>query len=303
MAIYTDQFLTLDPYAPPPAGTLMTVSLLDLNDNNNDGDFDAYNNDSVGGLDITSSYPGDTVTLFVAGVGNITYTGVTFYLSDGSRVFTPNDGQVLQQGTLVTTSWVSGQGPLYVSQLGPTCFTPGTLIETTNGPQPIETLGEGTRVRTLDHGPQPLMWLIRTRHRALGNAAPVVIEPGALGNDRRLVVSQQHRLLMTGWRAELYLGSDEALVAAKHLVNGDTIRIVEGGTVDYLHLLLPRHEIVLANGIPTESFHPEHAAELGDTAQMARIHARFPMLFRGAAAARETARPVARWHEAGLIAA
>ena len=91
---YTDQFFTIDPYNPPPAGTAMNFTRLTLIDQNDDDDFDRLDNDSVDGFDITSSWPGDTVTVDVPGVGFVTYTGVTFYLSDGRQVFTPNDGQI-----------------------------------------------------------------------------------------------------------------------------------------------------------------------------------------------------------------
>jgi hypothetical protein len=45
-------------------------------------------------------------------------------------------------------------------------------------------------------------------------------------------------------------------VAAKHLVNGRTVQIVEGGMVTYVHLLFDQHEIILSNGLATESFLP-----------------------------------------------
>ncbi|MCP5038451.1 MAG: Hint domain-containing protein, partial [Rhodobacteraceae bacterium] len=226
---YTDQFFIIDPYSPPPVGTLLTFVNYDLVDQNDDGDFDRFNNDRVNGSDIRSSYPGDTITINVPGVGNVTYTGITFYLADGTRVFTPNDGQVLQNGTLVSTSWVSGQGPLDVDELGPTCFAYGTSIKTEKGLRLIEELDVGDLVITRDNGPKPILWISRRGHPAIGKEAPVLIRKGALGNNSDLLVSQQHRMLISGWRAELYLGVDEALIAAKHLVNDKTIRIVEGG--------------------------------------------------------------------------
>lgn len=300
---YTDQFFDIDPYSPPPAGTAMNFSNYNMIDQNDDLDFDRFNNDSVNGQDITASYPGDTVTINVPGVGNVTYTGVTFYLADGTRVFTPSDGQVLQNGTLVSTTWVSAQGPLDVANLGPPCFTPGTMIETPDGLRAVETLAPGDLVVTRDNGAKPVLWVGRHTFTAEGVAAPVVIEKGALGNDARLVVSQQHRMLITGWQAELYLGADEALVAAKHLVNGDTIRVVEGGKVEYLHLLLDGHEIVTAAGIPTESFHPQHAVELNDRQALAEIVTLFPDINAANPGGFSAARQVARQFEGNLMAA
>jgi hypothetical protein len=56
--------------------------------------------------------------------------------------------------------------------------------------------------------------------------------------------------------ADLVFGTPEVLVAAKHLVNGRTVQIVEGGMVTYVHLLFDQHEIILSNGLATESFLP-----------------------------------------------
>jgi len=77
-----------------------------------------------------------------------------------------------------------------------------------------------------------------------------------LGNTRDLRVSPQHRMLLGGWQAQMLFGDDEVLVAAKHLVNDSTILRVEGGEVEYFHMLFDTHEIVFASGAPSESFHP-----------------------------------------------
>lgn len=285
---YTDQFFTFDPWHPPAAGTAVDVVNLDLTDKNGDGDFDRNNNDSVDGKDIVNSYAGDTVTIDVPGVGHVTYTGVTFYLSDGRQVFTPNDGQALQSGKLVSTTWVSDEGPLYASQLGPVCFTPGTLIQTTQGLRPVDGLKAGELILTRDHGPKRLLGLCRERFAAQSSAAPVLIRKGALGNDSDLVVSQQHRMLITDWRAELYCGTPEVLVAARHLVDGTAICLMPGGTVDYLHLRFEHHEIVTAAGIPSESLFPEFEA-------LTRQHPRMTVA--------DIARPILRSYEGMALAA
>ena len=136
------------------------------------------------------------------------------------------------------------------------CFAKGTLIETPTGPQFIETLKIGDTVNTLDDGPQPIRWI---GHRSVPGGdknAPVVIAAGALGNIRTLTVSQNHRMLVTGATAELLFGQSEILVAAKHLVNGATIRIVPRSQVTYYHLLCDAHQIVFAEGCPTETLLP-----------------------------------------------
>ncbi len=303
MATYSDQFYIMDPSAPPAAGTVLNYVNYTLTDQNNDGDFDRFNNDSVNGSDITSSYPGDTVTVNVAGVGNVTYTGTTFYLANGQVVFTPNDGQALKNGTFVSSTWVNTQGPLLVPQLGPACFTPGTLIRIPGGVAAIETLQPGDLVETLDHGPQVLRWIGRTTVDGTGDFAPVRIAAAVLGNTRPLLVSPQHRILIGGWRAELCAGEPEVLVAAKHLVGMAGICVEPVVRIDYVHLLFDRHEIVFAEGAPSESFHPASQILDGDRALYSEIVAIFPELAQMRAGNRGAARRVVTAYEARLIAA
>lgn len=135
------------------------------------------------------------------------------------------------------------------------CFARGTLIETPDGPRYVETLRAGDLVNTLDDGPQPLTWAGGERLSGRGPNAPVHIRAGALGNIRDLVVSQNHRMLVRGPQAELLFGQSEVLVAAKHLVDGQAIRIVEQDSIVYHHLLFAEHQIIFAEGCATESLH------------------------------------------------
>ncbi|MGQ3487647.1 Hint domain-containing protein [Roseovarius pacificus] len=159
------------------------------------------------------------------------------------------------------------------------CFAAGTLIETDTGPLPIEIIRPGDMVRTLDHGLQPVRWAGRRTVPGRGPMAPVEISAGALGNWRKLVVSPQHRMLVEDWRAEMYFGQPQVLVAAVHLVNGDTIRQVPRRRVCYVHLAFDRHEVIMAEGIPSESLYlGALAQEALSTAERAEIAALFPEL-------------------------
>ncbi|MBD3665453.1 Hint domain-containing protein [Sulfitobacter aestuariivivens] len=185
----------------------------------------------------------------------------------------------------------------------PACFTPGTMIDTPGGPRLIETLARGDLVSTLDHGAQPLRLMIRNTFHAFGALAPIRIEAGALGNADPLVVSQQHRMLLSGWRAELHFGQSEVLVAAKHLVNGTSIRPVMGGTVDYIHLIFDRHEIVFGAGIPSESFYLGQNDAFSDQGVLAQLKALMPQQDWAAQSQLPTARPVLRRVDMQALAA
>jgi hypothetical protein len=136
------------------------------------------------------------------------------------------------------------------------CFTKGTMILTQSGEKPVEQLATGDMIATKDHGMQELRWVGSTTVPATGDLAPIMIQKGAMGNVRNLRVSPQHRMLVQGWKAEILFGECEVLVTAKHLVNNDTIYVSEGDTVEYFHILFDNHQIIFANGIPSESFHP-----------------------------------------------
>jgi len=136
------------------------------------------------------------------------------------------------------------------------CFARGSNILTCNGEIPIEQLAIGDMIATKDNGMQAIRWIGSITVNATGDLAPVMIQKGAMGNARNLRVSPQHRMLIEGWKAELLFGKREVLVAAKYLVNQDTIYVSEGDTVEYFHILFDTHQIIFANGIPSESFHP-----------------------------------------------
>lgn len=297
---YTDQFYTFDPANPPPFGTAVSFVNYTLNDQNDDGQIGQYDSDSVNGSDITASYQGDTVTINVAGTGNVTYTGITFYLANGQRVFTPTDGQVLANGTFVSATWVAPDNPLFVGNLGPPCFAAGTKIETESGMTPVEQIAVGDLVQTLDHGLQPVRWHGRRGVAALDRLAPIRFAPGAMGNARELLVSPQHKILVSGWQAELFFGQDEVLVAAQHLVNGDTIHRAPRRHLTYHHLMFDAHQILMAEGVPSESFYPGDYI-LQDADLHDEISAIFPQMIEATVTGWHTARHVLRAKESRVL--
>lgn len=154
-------------------------------------------------------------------------------------------------------------------QNGVICFTPGTWITTPDGPKKVEDLREGDQVQTRDNGAQDIMWVGRRRMTGarlfvMPRLRPVRIRAGALGIERpeeELLVSPQHRMLIRGPAAQALFNTSEVLVPAGELVNGSTITVdLAVREVTYIHLLLPTHQILWANGVETESFHPANAS-------------------------------------------
>jgi len=173
-------------------------------------------------------------------------------------------------------------------QSGVICFTPGTHIQTQDGTRLIEDLREGDKVQTKDNGLQPLRWIGKRRMSgarlfAMPKLRPIRIAGSSLGverPDRDLLVSPAHRILVKGAAAQSLFNTSEVLVAAKDLINGSTITVdMQVREVTYIHVLLDEHQVLWANGLETESFHPASAAlQTLDTQDRLRLMAEYPQL-------------------------
>jgi hypothetical protein len=75
--------------------------------------------------------------------------------------------------------------------------------------------------------------------------------------DVGLLVSPDHRIVHRSARARTLYNADEVLVTARDLIKDHSIiRNHAQREVTYIYMMLPSHEIVFANGVVTESFHP-----------------------------------------------
>jgi len=185
------------------------------------------------------------------------------------------------------------------------CFVEGTRIATVKGPVPVEDIAVGDLVLTLDHGLQPVVWHGVRQVPSMGAMAAVQIPAGCFGDHGPLAVSPQHRLHVSGWRAQLYAGEDEVLVKAIHLVrSGRLAQDQSGRPVTYHHLLFARHEIIQAEGLWSESYYPgpttlaSHDAEVQE-----ELLALFPELAENPGSYGPSARPEVRAHVAALLVA
>ncbi|WP_086641640.1 Hint domain-containing protein [Acetobacter tropicalis] len=185
----------------------------------------------------SASLEGDPVlTLTEGGVSSSVsiegnYTGEHFVLSD--------DGS---GGTITTLE----------PDDGTPCFCRSTLIATEQGETAVEDLAIGDRVRTASGALRPIRWIGHRSYsgpfvRGNRNVLPVIIRAGALGGGlprRDLSVSPLHAMALEG-----------VLIPAICLING--ISILQAESIDqitYFHIELETHDILLAEGAPSESF-------------------------------------------------
>lgn len=188
------------------------------------------------------------------------------------------------------------------------CFTPGTLLTTTNAQTPVEDLRVGDLVKTLGHGLQPVRWIGRkvvSSDDLKTNPAlhPVRIRAGSLGPDlpnRDMRVSPQHRMLLGDARTELWFASDKVLTCAKHLTHLAGIDQIEVETVTYIHVMFDQHEVVQADNAWSESFQPGDMIENDEIFE--ELMQLFPELENAEGRAKyQAAYPSLRRHEAQAI--
>lgn len=136
----------------------------------------------------------------------------------------------------------------------PHCYVKGTQILTPCGERKIEDLRIGDVVTTVTGGEVPVRWIARRRCRRLPNTdwdesvMPVRIARGALGTNvpsRDLFVSHDHRIYLDG-----------ILIRAADILNGSSIAIddrTKQPELEYLHIMVDRHEVIIAEGAPCET--------------------------------------------------
>ena len=265
---------------------------------------DVLDNDSSSGGTLTVTHingtavvAGDTVTLATGQQITLNGDGTISIAADG------DDETVYFNYSVEDTSGNTDTALVEVIQIA--CFGEGTMIGTDTGEQAIETLEPGQLVMTRDNGLQPIRWIGRRTVSTDGNLAPVRFAKGMFGATRDLWLSPQHRVLIGNSWAELLFGETEVLVKAKDLINDQTIRTDRSRpAITYFHLLFDTHEIVLSNGIATESYLPGPETMAGyDPGTQSELSTIFPNLEYGSNInLAHTARPVLKHHETRVLA-
>jgi hypothetical protein len=150
-------------------------------------------------------------------------------------------------------------GGVFPGRNGPPCFLRGTAIRTLSGEVPVEELQIGDLVETVNGATFPIKWIGRRTYKKSGsswpeNVMPIRIVRGALDEHtphEDLYLSPQHALFLNG-----------VLIPAKELVNGRSITPAlpdEREEIEYFHIMLAGHEVILAEGAPAETFRPENS--------------------------------------------
>jgi hypothetical protein len=213
---------------------------------------------SLGGLGTVSLAHG--VTLDVASTGTLTapvsgLSGGTIALLGQVETYaalhggelTLSGGTTLDVPGLEFARVTEGGGDTFITA----CFAAGTRIMGAFGPVPVEALAVGDRVRTARGRLAPVRWLGHrrvdlARHKRPLDVMPVRVRRAAFGRgrpSRDLVLSPDHAVFFRGH-----------LVPVRHLINGVSIVQETRERITYWHVELDRHDVILAEDLPCESY-------------------------------------------------
>ena len=172
-------------------------------------------------------------------------------LSDGHFLLSRSDGGVYAPGDF--NIGIQGNDlTLFTSGVAVTaCYAAGTRIALEDGDCPIEAITPGRRVRTRNGTLRQVIWTGRrrvdlARHPRPHDANPVRIRAHAFGPGlplRDLLLSPDHAIYAGG-----------VLIPARYLLNGATVTQEAWPEITYHHLELASHDVILAEGLPCETY-------------------------------------------------
>ena len=152
-----------------------------------------------------------------------------------------NTGQALQNAVAQAASNV-------------TCFAAGTRLRTARGDVPVEALAIGDLVATKSGALAPIRWLGHRRIDCRRWSDPYAVYPIRVAADafgpgrpcRDLYLSPAHAV-----GVEVV---EDVLIPIGRLVNGSTVAIWPCDEVTYWHVELDRHDLLIAENMPAESY-------------------------------------------------
>ncbi|MBB2963506.1 Hint domain-containing protein [Methylobacterium sp. R2-1] len=213
-------------------------------------------------LNGTVNAVGDPVT-FTASGGGDQFTAYATNLDNPNQIVFSQNGNGTGFAILVSnTPVVEGETEAFsennLGDFTPVCFTTGTKIRTARGDIAVEDLRAGDLAVTAAGALRPVVWIghreITAKSGSLAfNQQPVRVRAGASGHglpSRDLLLSPGHPVLV-GADADNEGG---VLVPVMCLINGTTVTREPVASVTYWHVELDSHDILLAEGLPAESY-------------------------------------------------
>jgi Hint domain len=192
---------------------------------------------------------GDTIDLAGITASTAVWSANKLTISSGSATV----AILTMPGNYTQTTFVAASDKAGGSQvtITATCFGAGTHILTTRGDIAVERLCGQDFVVTASGVMQPIVWIGQRhvdfrRHSNKLRVLPVHVAANAFGPElpkRTLLLSPDHAVYV-----------DDVLIPIRFLINDTSIVQMECDAITYYHVELPRHDVLLAEGLPTESY-------------------------------------------------
>ncbi|MBR9820513.1 MAG: hypothetical protein GYB51_05890 [Rhodobacteraceae bacterium] len=170
------------------------------------------------------------------------------------------DGPAPYIGSRAGTCRLNGK-LLMLSADHATPFLAGSMISTPDGRRRVESLRPGDMVSTLDNGAQRVLWTGRRRVAGDGRLAPIEIRPGVLGNLLPVRVAASQQLVLKDPAIAMLFGGDEAVVAARHLLDGTRVRRAPQRLVEHVLLVTEGYQVLDQGDFGLECAEPPILAE------------------------------------------
>jgi len=217
---------------------------------------------------ITGFRPGDTIDLGTNAVPNLAVTNMVYTAgtlgAPGSLTFAIDQNDIPYADvvlsiagpyqptdfTLTKTTPTGGADYVVTTSAAP-CYAAGSRIATPGGEVAVEHLRPGDQVLSAFGGRVAIAWIGHRRvdcrrHPRPQDVHPVRIQAGAFADGlpvRDLYLSPDHAVFVDG-----------VLIPVRYLINGATIAQIPVGQITYHHVELPAHDVLLAEGLPAESY-------------------------------------------------
>jgi len=241
---------------------------------------------------------GDTIVLLGTTASSAVYANNLLTISNGANVLSTLSllGGYAGEKFSVTSDHAGNTdiSAVPVSVAAP-CFAAGTRLRTTQGDIAVEALRVGAKMVTASGTIRPVVWLGHRRVNCRNHPKPQSVLPIRIEAEA-FAPGVPHR--------ELFLSPDHAiefcntLIPIRYLLNGMTVKQVQLPSVEYWHVELDNHDVLMAEGLPAESYLDTGNRNQFDNNTISHLHADFsaapPLTLAGPAIAQTRAHLLSR---------
>jgi hypothetical protein len=198
------------------------------------------------GMALIVGEDGGTIDMVGLAADNPAYVGGSLTVDVGAGMMTIELAEPPPPGAPTIASDGNGGTDIVMP-----CFAAGTLLAAPTGPVAVEMVRAGDLLSTAAGGFARVVWVGQRaldcrRHARPADVHPVRVRAGALapGVPRRdVLLSPDHALLVEG-----------SLIPVRYLINGRSIAQEAASRITYCHVEMASHEVLLADGLPCESY-------------------------------------------------